>query len=159
MIIKRKWFSPKENVRDSRKFFNSPTIREKNTKVKPGIRGVSSISRKEKNDLETSSWLGSLTKHFPGRKTADDSAQQKGPAQQKETNGTKMRSWFFSSKSTSITDNSEKALDRAEKKGHKTTEVDLMRRMCGEFREVARAQNKEQREERQQELAKVRGAR
>ena len=34
-----------------------------------------------------------------------------------------------------------------------------MRRMCGEFREVARGQNQEQREERQKELAKVRGAR
>ena len=158
MIIKRKWFSPEENVRDSRKFYN-PTICEKNTKVKPGIRGVSSISRKEKNDLDTSSWLGSLTKHFPGRKTAGDSAQQKGPAQQKETNDTKMRSWFFSSKSTPITDDSEKILDRAGNRGRKTTEVDLMRRMCGELREVARAQNKEQREERQQELAQVRGAR
>ena len=119
---------------------------------------MSSISRKEKNDLESSSWLGSLTKHFPGRKTPGDSAEQKGPAQQKETNDTKMRSWFFSTKTTPVADNSEK-VDRAEKKGHKTTELDLMRRMCGEFREVARAQNKEQREERQQELAKVRGAR
>ena len=135
MIIKRKWFSQEKNVRDSRKY-NSPTVCEKNTKVNPGIRGVSSISRKEKNDQEASSWLGSITKHLPGiRKTAGDSAQQKGPTQQKETNDTKMMSWFFSSKSTPSANNSKK-VDRAEKKSHKTSEVDLMRRMCGEFRQV-----------------------
>ena len=135
VIIKRKWFSQEKNVRNSRKY-NSPTICEKNTKVKPGIREVSSISRKEKNDQEASSWLGSITKHLPGiRKTAGDSATQKGPAQQKETNDTKMMSWFFSSKSTPSTNNTKK-VDKAEKKNHKTSEVDLMRRMCGEFRQV-----------------------
>ena len=158
MIIKRKWFSQeKRKVGDSRKY-NSPTICEKNTKVKPGIRELSSISRKEKNDPEASSWLGSLTKHFPSRKAPGDSTQQKGPTQQKETNETKMRSWFFSSKSSPSSNSIEK-VDKTDKKGHKTSEVDLMRRMCGEFREVARAQNKEEREERQRELAKVRGAR
>ena len=135
LIIKRKWFSQEKNVRaGSRKYNSPPTICEKNTKVKPGrIQGVSSISRKEKNDpQEASSWLGSVTKYFPGRKTAGDSGQQKGPAQQKETNESKMRSWFFSSKSTPSTNNVEKV----DKKSQKTSEVDLMRRMCGEFREV-----------------------
>ena len=94
---------------------------------------MSSISRKEKNDPpEASSWLGFVTKYFPSWKTAGKSDQQKGPAQQKETNDTKMRSWFFSSKSTPSTNNSEKV----DKKSQKTSEVDLMRRMCGEFREV-----------------------
>ena len=121
-IIKRTWFSHKDkNVGDSRKYF-SPTICEKKTKVKPGIQKVSSLSREKKNDTETSSWLGSLTKHLPSRK-GQDVTQQKNPEQQKETNDGKMKSWFFSSKSTN-TNISEK-VDTTEKKSYKNNEAEV----------------------------------
>ena len=66
----------------------------------------------------------------------------------------KMKSWF------SFSRNSDKKLvEEKPEKSAKNSEVTLMRQMCGEFREVIKGQNAAEREERQKELVKVRGAR
>ena len=110
---------------------------EKKSQVKP-----SWLNRDitKSNEGKESSWFGSLIR--------------KDTTTKKETNQSQsMKGWFSFSKSTKNNDEGENI-----KKTSKN-EVDLMRKMCGEFREVIKGQNKEEREERQKELAKVREAR
>ena len=74
-----------------------------------------------------------------------------------ENKNTKMFNWFSFSKTptnSEDTSNSEKKT-----KGENKNEVQLIQKMGSEFRELLKGHNKEEREERQKELAKVRGAR
>ena len=74
-----------------------------------------------------------------------------------ENKNTIMFNWFsFSKKPTNsdATNNSE-----MKSKGENKNEVQLIHKMGSEFRELLKGHNKEEREERQKELAKVRGAR
>ena len=111
---------------------------EKKSEVKP-----SWLNRDptKSNEEKKSFWFGSLIRK-------DTTTENKNNTNQSQN----MKSWFSFSKS--IKDDEEESLNKSSK-----TEVDFMRKMCGEFREVIKGQNKEEREERQIELAKVRGAR
>ena len=74
-----------------------------------------------------------------------------------ENKNTKMFNWFSFSKTptnSDATSNSE-----MKTKGENKNEVQLIQKMGSEFRELLKGHNKEEREERQKELAKVRGAR
>ena len=73
-----------------------------------------------------------------------------------ENKNTKMFSWFSFSKQSANSDSSDSEKKTKEDSKH---EVQLIRKMGGEFRELLKGHNKEEREERQKELAKVRGAR
>ena len=128
---------------------DTKTIREKKVQAKPGLHNVTAIGKEKKNEKETTSWFGGLTKRLQKEKSTPEKKYQP----QLESNN-KSKSWFSFSKN----DNSSPEEESRGKKTDKTN-VGLMRKMCGEFREVVRGQNKEEREERQKELAKVRGAR
>merc|ERR1712227_698048 len=73
-----------------------------------------------------------------------------------ENKNTKMFSWFSFSKQSA---NSESSDSEKKTKEDSKNEVQLIGKMGGEFRELLKGHNKEEREERQKELAKVRGAR
>ena len=68
--------------------------------------------------------------------------------------GGKLKSWFSLGKSDSSDQQFSVDFERKS-----TNQVNLMRKMCGEFREVRKLKNKEEREERQKELEEIRGAR
>ena len=129
---------------------DTKTIREKKVQAKPGLHNVTAIGKEKKNEKETTSWFGGLTKHLQKEKSTPEKKYQP----QLESNS-KSKSWF----SFSRNDNSHVHEEESRGKKIDKTNVGLMRKMCGEFREVVRGQNKEEREERQKELAKVRGAR
>ena len=129
---------------------DTKTIREKKVQAKPGLQNVTAIGKEKKNEKETTSWFGGLTKHLQKEKSTPEKKYQP----QLESNS-KSKSWF----SFSRNDNSHVHEEESRGKKIDKTNVGLMRKMCGEFREVVRGQNKEEREERQKELAKVRGAR
>jgi len=123
---------------------------------------------------KSSSWLGGLTeKIVPIEKEKRPSMK---PAQEEQKKG-----WFsFSAQQDTSKDNKTKEAKAGSKdsfmkpvtlnidpnpvprdvlRKQKEGEIQRVRRMCGEFREVVKVTNKEEREEKQKEMEKVRSAR
>ena len=130
-------------------------------------------SLQKPEEKSKSSWLGGLTeKIVPAAKEKSPRAEE-APDEQK-------KGWFsFSKKEEKNKDKVSKPSDgnkdsfmkpvhlniepnpvpRDVLRKQKEGEIQRVRRMCGEFREVVKVTNKEEREEKQKEMEKVRSAR
>ena len=156
MFIKRRLARSHESIKES----NKPEYRPKNNlTVKPWINKVTSIGKEKKNEPCTKpSWFERISNKVPfisktNKPSTEYSNKNKNTSPQQQA--TSMRSWFsFSRQPEEL-----KPDEESSRNNNKNKEVVLMKKMCGEFRDVMKVQNKEEREERQRELAKVRGAR
>ena len=126
---------------------DSRSISNKIEDKKYKTRGESRFARPQsqtgtQGGLGGSSLLGSLSSYcHPGKES------EKKPG--------KLKSLFSLGKSeTSEQQQSPRGFER-----NPSNELNLMRKMCGELREVAKLKNKDEREERQKELEQIRGAR
>ena len=152
VFVKRRLVKPHESIKEQNKHEYRP---KNNTAVKPWINKVTSIGKEKKNETTTKpSWFERISNKVPfiskTNKPATENYNKKTSQQ-----ATSMRSWFSFSRQPE----GSRTEEGTNKKNNKNKEVDVMKKMCGEFRDVMKLQNKEEREERQKELAKVRGAR
>ena len=141
----RKWKRKNHNNQGNGAKSNEYKYKETNinkTRVNTSGFKKETVIVKEKNG----SWLGWITERLPFYHKESVKIPVKAD---------KMKSWFSFSRSSDKQQTEEKPAE----KSNKNTEVTLMRQMCGEFREVIKGQNAAEREERQKELVKVRGAR
>ena len=118
---------------DSRRISNKAEARREKT-------GSQAVVPGEKKDLTLFGRLSSFC-HLSSPSNDQDLRPRKA---REETD--KPRSWFSRTKS--------EAAQQAPK-----NQISLIRKMCGEFREVSHLKNKEEREETSKELEKIRGAR
>ena len=153
VFLKRKWltFRTRKESRNKPEYIGRN--KEANSSViKPRINKLTSIGKEKKNEPKLG-WLETISNNIPFlKKPNDQPSLTKSKETSKKEEQSNMRSWF------SFTKHTEEHSDDV-RKSQKSNEVDLMKKMCAEYRDVMKLQNKEEREERQRELAKVRGAR
>ena len=141
-----------KNKLDSRKISNkNPTeknkARDEKCLARPGPRSPAGAPGEKKN----SALFGSLSSYYCRltSPSTDKSVGSKGADP-----GGKQKSWFSLGKTESSDQQFSVNFERKS-----TNQVNLMRKMCGEFRDFAKLKNKDEREERQKELEQIRGAR
>ena len=140
-----------KNKLDSRKISNTnPTgknkARDEKCFARPGARSQAVSPGEKKN----STLLGTLSSYCHLTSPSTDKSEGSkggGPAG-------KLKTWFSLGKTESSAQQFPVDYERKS-----TNQVNLMRKMCGEFRDFAKLKNKDEREERQKELEKIRGAR
>ena len=91
--------------------------------------------------------LGSLSSYCHLALTSHTGQQKDGEPQGSD----KRKTWFSLGKS--------EASERNPSERNSTNQINLMKKLCGEFREASKLKNKGDREERLKELEKIRGAR
>ena len=120
--------------------------RDEKCLARPGARSQAVAPGEKKN----STLFGTLSSycHLTSPST-DKSVGSKGADP-----GGKLKTWFSLGKTESSDQQFSVNFERKS-----TNQVNLMRKMCGEFRDFAKLKNKDEREERQKELEQIRGAR
>jgi len=102
-------------------------------------------------DKKGSALLSNLSSYFHLPFSSNDNKLEGSKGEQ----GTgKLKTWFSLGKSETLEQQSSSGFER-----NPTNQINLMKKMCGEFREASKLKNKDEREERQKELEKFRGAR
>ena len=143
VVIKNRLFSqkiPNKNQTEKNK------ARDDKCLSRPRQRSHAVSPREKKN----STLFGTLSSYCHLTLPSTD----KSEASKGADSGGKMESWFSLGKSDRSDQQFSVDLERKS-----TNHVNLMRKMCGEFREVVKLKNMDEREERQKELEKIRGAR
>ena len=143
VVIKNKLDSRKISNKDQRE---KNKARDEKCLAQLGQRSQAGSPKEKKN----STLLGTLSSYCHlGSPDTQSSGGRKGGE-----SGGKLKTWF--SLGTAGNSDQQFSVDLERKS---TNQVNLMRKMCGEFRDFAKLKNKDEREERQKELEKIRGAR
>ena len=142
-----------KNKLDSRKISNkNPTeknkARDEKCLSRPGKRSQAVSPGEKKN----STLFGTLSSYC--LLTSPSTDKSEGSKGAEGDPGGKLKSWFSLGKTESSDQQSSVDFERKS-----TNQLNLMRKMCGEFRDFAKLKNKDEREERQKELEQIRGAR